>query len=67
MRFINIVLLELFAVAGSTGSALPQLFTNGRVDRNPINCLQQPVSTQLGLRTFIDYLLHNILINKSTR
>jgi hypothetical protein len=54
MRFINIVLLELCAAAGSTfASALPQLF-DGQVHQNPItgNCPQEShfqVSTQIGI------------------
>jgi len=44
MRFINIVLLELCAVAGSStfASALPQLF-DGQVHQKPItgSCLQE--------------------------
>jgi len=56
MRFINIVLLELCAVAGST-LASSQRF-DGRVNQNPItgDCLQGPhvlqVSTQIGIENF---------------
>ena len=43
MRFINIVLLQLFAVAGSTFALAPKLFleVDGRVD-----CLQQNTDVQ---------------------
>ncbi|KAN0071505.1 hypothetical protein V8E54_010101 [Elaphomyces granulatus] len=57
MRFINIVLLELCAVAGSTfASALPQLFDGQlQVDQNPItgeSCLQhdEPHVQQVNFR-----------------
>jgi len=55
MRFINIVLLELCAVAGSTfASALPQLF-DGRVHQNPItgSCLQEPHVQEVNIRYLI--------------
>jgi hypothetical protein len=63
MRFINIVLLELCAVAGSAFAsvhALPQR-SDGRAHQNPItgSCLQEPQVLQVSiileseLRTFI--------------
>ncbi|KAN0066839.1 hypothetical protein V8E54_015011 [Elaphomyces granulatus] len=70
MRFINIVLLELCAVAGSifaSAYALPQRF-DGQVHQNPItgNCLQGPHVLKDAQIDYFPNVVNDIPINICT-